>query len=97
MLSRDPSIRLFCYPFEVKQLNREEFLLLEAINEPLNRLNAFEKLQWGVQLKVGDIVSATLPEGNFSIIEHAKAIVRYKDVVEDLPGIHFGLEISVSR
>lgn len=48
MLSRDSNVLLSCDINDVALLNREEFLLLEAIKNPSDRLTAFKtKLEWG--------------------------------------------------
>lgn len=92
-LSRDPSICLYCPEKDVFPLTRDEFLLLEAVKTPIERLDAFsKKLTWGVRLKLGDIVDVT---SNFIPSECAMAIVRYKGEIEGLRGIHFGVEFLV--
>ena len=98
MLSRDSRVLMFCDTnYDTAPLNREEFLLLEAIKKPSERLTAFRtKLEWGVNLKTGSPVLITEPGDNLSVEKRARATVHYKGTVGKLPGIHFGVEIMVS-
>ena len=98
MLSRDSRVLMFCDTnYDTAPLNREEFLLLEAIKKPSERLTAFKtKLEWGVNLKTGSPVLITEPGDNLSVENRARATVHYKGTVGKLPGIHFGVEIMVS-
>lgn len=95
VLYRDPNICLQCNENDVTSLTREEFLLLEAIMRPLDRLDAFtnKKLKYGVQLKLKSIVYVTLPEDHSS--SPREAVVRYKGEIDTLRGIFFGVEILV--
>ena len=95
VLSRDSSVLMFCDVDNSAPLNREEFLLLEAIKKTSERLTAFRtKLEWGVNLKIGSAVLITVP--GFSVEKRARATVVYKGTVGNLPGINFGVEIMVS-
>lgn len=98
MLKRDSSICLYCDGIDVAPLSGEEFSLLEAIEQPCDRLDAFKsKLEWGVELKEGGAVCLTIPGANLSVGGiHARAVIHYKGVVGKLPGINFGVEILVS-
>jgi hypothetical protein len=91
-LRRDPAVCLHCDDESVALLSEEEFLLLEGIPTPLDRLDSFKnKLSWGVKLEKISLVHVALPEGS-----HVLAIVRYKGEVESLRGTHFGVEFTVS-
>ena len=95
-LSRDANICLYCSEKDIYPLTRDEFLMLEAVKIPIERLDAFsKKLTWGVQLKQDDIVYVTVAEGNSFPSERAMAIVKYKGEMEGLRGIHFGVEFLV--
>jgi hypothetical protein len=96
MLFNDSSICLLCDEYDVAPLNSEEFLLLEAIKKPVDRLDTFnKKLEWGVQLKPGHAVYISIPGANLSVKNNARATVHYKGQVGKLPGINFGVEIMV--
>ena len=96
VLSRDSSVLMFCDDNDIAPLNREEFLLLEAIKRPYNRITAFRRLEWGVGLKIGSAVSVTVPGDNLSVDKRARATVHYKGTIGNLSGIFFGVEITVS-
>ena len=96
VLSRDSNVFMFCNDNNIAPLNHEEFLLLEAIKRPYDRITAFRRLEWGVNLKTGFAVYVTLPGDNLSVQERTWATVRYKGAIGNLPGIHFGVEIVVS-
>ena len=96
VLSRDSNILMFCDINDIAPLNHEEFLLLEAIKRPCDRLTAFRRLEWGVSLKIGSAVFVTVPGDNLSLDKRARAVVHYRGTVGNLPGINFGVEIMVS-
>ena len=96
VLSRDSSVLMFCDINDLAPLNHEEFLLLEAIKRPSDRLIAFRRLEWGVSLKIGSAVSVTVPGDNLSAEKRARAVVHYKGIIGNLSGIFFGVEIIVS-
>ena len=90
-LIRDAKICLNCSDEDVAYLSEYEFHLLEAVNLPIERLDAFSnKLEWGIQLQQEEIVYVTIAEG-----ERVKAMVKYKGEIQGLRGIHFGVEILV--
>ena len=96
VLSRDSKVLMFCDNNDIAPLNHEEFLLLETIKKPSDRLVAFRRLEWGVNLKTGSAVLITVPGDNLSVEKRARAIVHYKGAIGNSPGIHFGVEIMVS-
>ena len=96
VLSRDSSVLMLCDDNDIAPLNHEEFLLLEAIKRPYDRITAFRRLEWGVNLKIGSAVSVTVPGDNLSVDKRARATVHYKGAIGNLPGIYFGVEIMVS-
>ena len=95
-LSRDTNVLLFCDNNDIAPLNNEEFLLLEAIKKPSDRLTAFEtKLELGSSLEVGSAVCITVEE-NLGVEKYVRAVVHYKGRVGSLPGVNFGVEILVN-
>ncbi len=75
-------------------VSQDDFLLMEGIKMPLDRLKAFKgnkgnKLEFGKTIDVGSEVYIHLQE------KRVRGVVHYKDIVGDLPGILFGVEIMV--
>jgi hypothetical protein len=96
MLHNNSSICLFCDETNMAPLNSEEFLLLEAIKQPGDRLDAFnKKLEWGVKVKPGHVVYISIPGAGLSVRDSARAAVHYKGQIAKQPGIYFGIEIMV--
>ena len=97
VLSRDPNVYLFCTENEVAPLSSQDFLLLEAISEPYDRIDAFNnKLEWGAKLEPGASVYVTAKGPNLSVKESVRAVLHYKGEIGNIPGIQFGVEILVS-
>ena len=97
VLSRDPNVYLFCNENEVAPLSSEDFLLLEAISEPYDRIDAFNnKLEWGTKLEPGTGVYVTVKGPPLSVRERVLAVLHYKGEIGNIPGIQFGVEILVS-
>ena len=95
-LCSDPDLLLFCEADYVAPLQEEQFHLLEAITNPLDRLEVFRhKLEWGMSLKDGANVCVTLPTNGASPPTYAKAIVRYRGPLGKQYGTFFGVEIMV--
>ncbi len=96
-LYRDQSIYLFCTEVDVAPLNYEEFLILEPIKEPGDKLDVFQhKFEWGAKLREGSHVLVTLPGPNLALQEHVRAVVHYKGKIGYQQGIFYGVEILVS-
>ena len=92
-LHRDPAILLLCEEADVAALGTDEFLLLEAIVNPGERLETFKRnLSWGISLREGSVVHVNVPGVNGG----GRAVVRYKGKVGNQPGIFFGVELLVS-
>ena len=93
----DPTILLYCEADNVSPLGKEEFLLLEAISRPADRMEAFRhQMDFGMVLKEGSRVTVTLPAwANISHPTGARAFVHYKGKVGNQPGTMFGVEILV--
>ena len=95
MLSRDNNVLLFCNSDDIAPLNHMEFLLLEAIKMPTDRLIAFRtQLKLGSSLEIGSAVCVSVGD-NRSVENFVRAVVHYKGSVDTLPGINFGVEILV--
>ena len=95
MLSRDNNVLLFCDDNDIAPLNHMEFLLLDAIKKPSDRLTAFGiKLELGSSLEIGSVVCVTV--GDNLSEKFVRAVVHYKGRVGSLPGVNFGVEILVS-
>ena len=77
---------------DVAPLSANEYGVLAGVKSPGARYQIFlkkSKLDWGTKLKIGDQVSVELPP------DRASAVVRYVGEVKTLPGITFGVEITV--
>ena len=94
-LYRDPNVYVDCTIEDIAPLNQQEFLLMEGIEKPADRVEVFndEKLDWGSTLKKGSRVYVIL---NSTVTQYARAVVHYKGVIRNVPGIRFGMEILVS-
>ena len=92
----DPNVLLYCQDDDVSPLVEEDFLLLEGISRPADRIEAFRhQLEFGMALKEGSRVTVTLPGANLSAPKRARAVVHYKGKVGNQPGHLFGVEILV--
>ncbi len=93
ILYHDNSTGLKCQEKDVALLERKEFLLLEAIKDSTDRLDAYHnKLSWGGELTQGCTVFVTIPEAASS----SRAFIRSIGTIGNLPGMYFGVEILVS-
>ncbi len=92
----DPNVLFHSMEDNVAPLTQNEFLLLEGIRKPSDRLEAFNgnKLELGEALDVGSKVYINIPGPNLSVaaVEGARGVVHYKGRVGDIPGIIFGVE-----
>ena len=82
----------------VAPLNNEEFLLLEAIKKPSDRIEAFynDKLERATKLKAGSSVDVKIGGANVTHLQHARTVVHYKGMLKEQNGFYFGVEILVS-
>ena len=98
MLSHEENTCLFCDENDIAPLNNEEFLLLEAIKKPFDRLEAFRsnKLEWAAKLKAGVSVDVRTGGDNISHPEYARGVVHFKGMLKEQNGVYFGVEILVS-
>ena len=94
-LRRDPSVYVYSAIEDIAPLNQQEFLLMEGIEKPADRMEAFNngKLDWGINLKQGFEVYVTLNSPN---AQYTTAVVHFKGEVGNVPGIQFGVELLVS-
>ena len=92
-LHRDPNVYVDCVAEDVAPLNHQEFLLMEGIEKPADRMEVFnkEKLEWGITLKQGSQVYVI-----FNNTQYARAVVHCKGLIGSVSGIQFGVEILVS-
>ena len=92
----DPNILLYCEDDNVSPLGEEDFLLLEAVSRPADRIEAFRhQLEFGMALKEGSSATVSLPVANLSAPTRVRAVVHYKGKVGNQPGTLFGVEILV--
>ncbi len=95
----DPNVLFYSMEDNLAPLTQNEFLLLEGIRKPSDRLEAFNsnKLELDYALVVGSHVYINIPGPNLSVaeVERPRGVVHYKGRVGDLPGILFGVEIMV--
>ena len=94
-LFKDPNILLYSGEENVSPLGEHDFKLLEAITSTNDRYTVFshpDKLEWGASLRKGSRVYVKIP--NTQIV--VAAVIRCKGSIESLPGINFGVEITVS-
>ena len=85
------SVKLYCKPEDVRQLNVEDFNLLLGIKQPLDCYKALEDLNWVRELKIGDNINVTIS----AIPKPVCGVVRYIGPLSDELGTKFGLELSV--
>jgi DNA helicase HerA-like ATPase len=98
-VERDPAITLFAAEDDISPLNIDDYHLLKAIDSATDRFRVFSDphwLEWGENLKVGNLVYVRLPSPNESAPTWSHAIVRYRGPVKNLFGMNFGVEITVS-
>ena len=96
-LDRDPTVVLTVSDEHVAPLNRKEFLLMQGIGQPAERIDTFNrgKLVWGLFVCQGSKVYVKLPNSNLSVEKWSRGAVHYAGQVGNLPGTHFGVEILV--
>ena len=82
-----------CTIEDIALLNQQEFLLMEGIEKPADRMEVFnEKLDWGITLKKGSRVYVIL-----NSTQRTRGVVHCKGLIGNVPGILFGVEILVSQ
>ena len=89
----DDSVKLYCKPKQVIQLNDEQFNLLLGVNHFLSRYKALSILHWVEEVKVECHVNVITP-----VIPHSvRGIIRYIGPLPGVRGTKFGIELLVSR
>ena len=84
-----------CQKYEVNKLQGAESDLLRPIPTCLERLDVYKNKEWlleGSTLKTGDTVFVKI-KGHQSELP---GILRYRGPLPDLPGLYFGVELTVS-
>lgn len=95
-LHSNSNVYMICDEHSVAPLSTDEFLLLEAIKSPEDRLETFrQKLDWGISLKQGESVYLTKAGETILAPQRSRVVVHYKGKVGNLPGVMFGVEIMV--
>ena len=91
VLCSDPGVSFTCTEADMRVLNSEEFLMLKAVKEPVDRLDAFtDKLQWGMEISQGASARVKMADD-----EYARCYVKEKlEIGND--GKFFKVEILVS-
>ena len=89
----DDTLRLFCKPEQVLQLNETQFNLLLGVKSTSNCYKALNILNWVEKLKVGYGVYVTIP----NIHNPVRGVVRYVGSLPDEEGTKFGIEMLVSQ
>ena len=88
----DDSVKLYCKPEQVLQLNEEQFNLLLGVKYPLDRYKALNILHWVETLRIGYGVAVAIP----TIPHPVRGVIRYKGLLPGEEGIKFGIEMLVS-
>ena len=88
----DDSIKLYCKPEHVFQLNDQQFDLLLGVKLPFDRYKALSILNWVEKLRVGFGVNVTIP----TIPNPVRGLIRYVGLLPSEEGTKFGIELLVS-
>ena len=95
-LKQDPTVTLFCKEDDIAPLGKRDFLLLEGIKSHSARFDVFSnQLDWGSNLKPGDVVYVSLPSKHAIPVQYAAAVIHFVGHLKTEPGIQFGVEITV--
>ena len=98
---KDHLITLFCPANDIAPLNKYEYDLLCGIESQEARYQTFispDILDWGSELKVGNVVRVSIQVSHSSksvATKNVSSVLRYVGPVNNLPGITFGVEITV--
>ena len=96
VLQRDPSVFLKCAYEDVAVLfTQEEFMLMEGIEKPVERLNAFTEgmIDFGLSLEPDSRVFVNTGKKEKKLI---RGTVHYIGEVQGYQGFQFGVELKVS-
>jgi len=89
----DNSVKLYCKPEHVCQLNDKQFNLLLGVKLPSDRYKALNILNCVEKLRVGYGVNVTIP----TIPHPMRGIIRYIGPLRGEEGTKFGIELLVSQ
>ena len=89
----DDSVKLYCKPEQVFQLNDEQFSLLSGVKLPFDRCKVLNILHWVKKLKVGYGVNVTISTIPYPV----RGIIRYIGSLPGEEGTKFGIELLVSQ
>ena len=98
---KDRTISLFCDSNDISPLNEYEYNLLCGIESLEERYQMFispDVLDWATKLTAGDGVHVSIPFKHVAesvATKKVSAVIHYIGAVEGLPGITFGVEITV--
>ena len=87
----DNSVKLYCKPEHVWQLNEEDFNLLLGVKKPSDCYKALNDLNWVRKLIIGFGVNVTIP----TIPHPVSGVIWYIGPLPDEEGTKFGLELLV--
>ena len=88
----DDSIKLYCKPEHVLQLNDQQFNLLLGVKYPFDRYKALNMLNRVDKLKAGFGINVSIP----TIPNPARGVIRYVGPLPGEEGTKFGIELLVS-
>ena len=88
----DDSVKLYCKPEQVLQLNYQQFSLLLGVKSAFDRFKALSNLSWVEKLAVGFGVKVSIA----TIPIPVKGIIRYVGALPGEDGTKFGIELLVS-
>jgi len=89
----DESVKLYCKPEYVRQLNDKQFNLLLGVKLPFDRCKALNILNWVEKLRIGYAVNVTIP----TIPHPVRGVIRYIGPLPSEEGTKFGIELLVSQ
>ena len=98
---KELSVSLFCGNNDMSPLNEYEYNLLCGIESLEERYQMFispDILDWATKLMAGDAMRVSIPFKHAPesvVTKKVSAVIRYIGSVEGLPGITFGVEITV--
>ena len=88
----DDSVKLYCGPEHVRQLNDTQFNLLLGVKVPFDCYKSLNILPWVETLQVGYGVNVTVPH----IAHPLRGVIQYIGPLPGEEGTKFGIELLVS-
>ena len=89
----DDSVKLYCRPEQVLQLNECQFKFLSGVKLSYDRYKALNILHWVEKLKAGYGVDVTIPTIPYAV----RGVIRYIGPLPGEEGYKFGIELLVSQ